>query len=503
MAVARQILSFLKRWPLHTLLVPVFFILSIYVQLAGLLYTEEVIQASLIVIIGTLSLFGILFLVYKDKRKAGFATTTIGILFLFFGDIKKILTSIPVLQYISSYRFMLPLSLLVIAFVLYKTKRTRSLATATLFLNILLLVYIAMDLSKWINLRSKENKGVSQPELRTVSIDPAAMPNIYYIVFDGYPSTQAQQEILGVSHNSMDSILSGRGFHLLKYPLSNYNYTSFSIASVFNMEYLDWVKKGTTAKAYHFSRSASDVSNSLLIDWLMQNGYSIYNLSVFDLPGRPSISRERFFFATTPAIIFHNTMWNRVKWDIIPVLFPSYTKKLVAIGRKEFKESIGQYKIFNRQVWDSLQQLPSSQRGIAPKFIYAHFEMPHSPYFYDSSGRPYPDEKVYSPNVSADKDMYRNYIGYVNNRISPLLDSIIHNGENNIIIFQSDHGSRDIIQKKQSDEFRNYSAFYFPDRDYHSLYDSMSNVNTFRIIFNKYFGQQLPLLGDSSIYVNY
>ena len=49
--------------------------------------------------------------------------------------------------------------------------------------------------------------------------------------------------------------------------------------------------------------------------------------------------------------------------------------------------------------------------------------------------------------------------------------------------------------------FSNLNAFYFPNKDYSRLYDSISPVNTFRVVLNTYFNAQLPLLKDSSIIV--
>jgi len=70
------------------------------------------------------------------------------------------------------------------------------------------------------------------------------------------------------------------------------------------------------------------------------------------------------------------------------------------------------------------------------------------------------------------------------------------------IILQSDHGPVSVDSSKTSYAFRNYTAFYFSDQDYHTLYKSISNVNTFRIIMNKYFNTHLQLLPDSSIYLH-
>ena len=44
------------------------------------------------------------------------------------------------------------------------------------------------------------------------------------------------------------------------------------------------------------------------------------------------------------------------------------------------------------------------------------------------------------------------------------------------------------------------SAYYFPDGSGASLYDSISPVNSFRVVFNHYFGVGYQLLEDLSYY---
>jgi hypothetical protein len=48
----------------------------------------------------------------------------------------------------------------------------------------------------------------------------------------------------------------------------------------------------------------------------------------------------------------------------------------------------------------------------------------------------------------------------------------------------------------------NLSAYLLPDVDA-PLYPTLTPVNTFRIIFNEYFGQSLELLDDVSLYSEY
>jgi hypothetical protein len=234
---------------------------------------------------------------------------------------------------------------------------------------------------------------------------------------------------------------------------------------------------------------------------LNEQDYSLYNLSVFDIGKTISVKREDFLSTTPSAIIFYNTFWNCIRRDILPEFFPVLRERLIRKQQLDNKEHLSKYKDYNRQVSDSLltiADLPAS----SPKFIYTHLEMPHFPYFYDSAGKAYPDEIVFGPAMIKDKERFKNYVAYSNAHISQLITRVLTqtNGQA-VIIILSDHGINDLPGSRKEDAFSNYSAFYFPDGNYHQLYTGMSNVNTFRVLFNKYFAQRLPLLSDSSIYI--
>jgi len=71
-----------------------------------------------------------------------------------------------------------------------------------------------------------------------------------------------------------------------------------------------------------------------------------------------------------------------------------------------------------------------------------------------------------------------------------------------IVIIEGDHGYREYLQRSKMPEiFRNLNAYWFPDKNYSTLYDGISPVNTFRVVFNQYFHKYFPLLPDSSVYI--
>lgn len=494
---------FLKKWPLHVLLLPFFFIAGTYNQYAGLLSADEVASTTLYIFVALLITFGGLFLLYKDKTKAGIITTIGGILYLFFGNIKETLGDIPVLEFISHYKTFLPLLFILSVFFLYRSYKAKPSFTLNLFLNLLLIIYSAIELIRFSQLSSSDRSAewitAKDNSSGTVVV---THPDIYYIVLDCYPNSSYQKDMLGVDSNQLDNYLSEKGFFLVKNSRSNYNYTPFSMAATFNMKYPAWLKDSDNIKPYHYNRAIEAIKSSVVFEKLVQENYQLNNLSGFDMPGNPSIRKGKFLTITSREIILYYSFYKCLKRDILPDLLPAVKSKMITQVLAERKEWHGDTKDYNKLVLDSLLKVPLLQGNKKPSFVYAHLIMPHFPYFYDSTGKAYPDELVFGRGWIANRERFSNYIGYTNKQAALLLDSILKktNGRD-IIIIQSDHGTPDLDPTRKQDAFRNYSAFYFPDRDYKQLYDSMSNVNTFRIIFNKYFDQQLPLLKDSSTFI--
>jgi hypothetical protein len=70
-----------------------------------------------------------------------------------------------------------------------------------------------------------------------------------------------------------------------------------------------------------------------------------------------------------------------------------------------------------------------------------------------------------------------------------------------VVLIEGDHGYRDADDDlhTRDRELMNLSTYYFSDKNYATLYDSISPVNSFRIVLNKYFQAGLPLLKDSTI----
>ncbi len=112
------------------------------------------------------------------------------------------------------------------------------------------------------------------------------------------------------------------------------------------------------------------------------------------------------------------------------------------------------------------------------KFIYSHFYTTHQPYVLE------PDGSLLWP-INEDNNGYIAAVQYTKKRILEVIDEIIADSKNPpVIIIQADHGKEG---ENEFDEFKILNAYYLPGIEKQIIYSTISPVNTFRIIFNKYF----------------
>ncbi|HET6823073.1 MAG TPA: hypothetical protein VFH34_10510, partial [Anaerolineales bacterium] len=67
-----------------------------------------------------------------------------------------------------------------------------------------------------------------------------------------------------------------------------------------------------------------------------------------------------------------------------------------------------------------------------------------------------------------------------------------------VILLMGDHGPPPGRFATQEDRLKILNAYYVDDAVKEKLYDSISPVNSFRLILNEYFGMNYPLLEDTS-----
>jgi hypothetical protein len=136
---------------------------------------------------------------------------------------------------------------------------------------------------------------------------------------------------------------------------------------------------------------------------------------------------------------------------------------------------------------------------------------------FDSEGRFVTAEQERRTEI---RDAYLAQIRFANRKILEMVDELrsVPPEQQPIIIIQSDEGPgparwdpdtpqhydwTKASQRTLDEKFRLLSAYHVPGLTDPGIYDTMSPVNAFRVLFNGYFGTDLPLLPDRSyVFVN-
>jgi hypothetical protein len=236
------------------------------------------------------------------------------------------------------------------------------------------------------------------------------------------------------------------------------------------------------------------IKENEVIKFLDHLGYDIVNYSVFDLAGNPAMVKQSFLPLKTK-LISDRTLFARMNKDIGWLLITKFPYN-------QFSHNDYLQHLNNNNRFLDLVKKSSSEKGPKPRFIYAHFYMPHPPFFFDKDGHRKDNKTVYDEYKIIPSASYLEYVQYVNSQVKDLVDTVMKNNPSATIIVMGDHGFRtSTADPHPLYHFQNMNAIYYPDRDYRMLYDSIVAVNQFRVVFNKMFHQSFPLLPDSTIFL--
>jgi hypothetical protein len=138
----------------------------------------------------------------------------------------------------------------------------------------------------------------------------------------------------------------------------------------------------------------------------------------------------------------------------------------------------------------ALERLKDMAKMPGKQFVYAHLFITHQPYVFN------PDGSFRWPPLE-DMNAYNDQVRFVNPRIIAILKEILANAPvPPVIVIQGDHS----FPINHQGRMKILNAYYLPENGDQKLYPQITPVNTFRLIFNTYFGLNYPLLEDHSYY---
>jgi len=511
-----------KNVSFHPFLFSIYPIIALYSRLPGALAPVTLLRPLAIAVVIPLLILSLGRLRRKDIQKIAATTSFAVIVFSTSGHTYRLISrqfwaSAPNTLHVGIVIF------LIIALILISTPRVWGMITSvispeklTKFLNIVSIVAVSFPMimiSKfWIENKGNQNESWSALIGKNDSkqqISYKNLPDIYYIVLDGYARADVLKSVYGYSNNKFTEYLEGKGFFLAKESRSNYIQTFLSLGSSLNYEYVNFIETKAGADSIYTYPFMNLIHNSRSRAFLEDLGYQIVALGsdfpfteiksadIFLSPFPSNISElERYYLSTTSfEILFEMDYFLKDSiTKAIPI--PSYTTR----------QNYIQYSL------DNLKKIPVLT---SPKFVFSHIIVPHPPFIFDKNGNRITPEGSFSPadgeayQGSSDEyqSLYVAQLEFVNREIESVIETILSNSpETPIIIIQGDHGPGSLFNRdwlEGSCLFERISilnAYLFPGGKGDILYDSVTPVNTFRLIFNGYFGTDFAILEDKSYF---
>jgi hypothetical protein len=465
----------------------------LYHNISQVRYTAGI--RPLIVSIAAASFLFLLFrLIYRDWHRAAFATALLTVLFFTYGHVFNLLQHKWDID-LPAWQGGLWLALAILALIWAGRPRMR-FQNAALALNIITLGLTLVATGEVIRESLPSEVHSNQPAdpqapLQTLHIPPGNKPpDIYYIITDSYARSDLLDEKVGYNNDWFISGLEKMGFYVAACSQSNYTRTDISLGSSLNLDYLQNLNDNFDPKNEDRTQLWSSILHST-VRFALENagyktvafasGFAFTEMTTADTylspsPVRSAMSEfETLLIRTTPL------------------------RHLEDLGLVDLGQIDGQrYRERTRLVFDSMDKLALMP---GPKFVFIHLIPPHPLFVFGPDGSPTnPSLFMDADGIYSQENYYRgirNQVEYISVQLEQAVTTLLSDSPAPpIIIIQGDHAP---WLQKGSDQFKILNAYYLPGHN-DRLYPAISPVNTFRLIFDTYFGADYLLLEDISFY---
>jgi hypothetical protein len=473
---------------------------GIYPALTLLAFNIEGMQASaalrslVLSLIGSAMLLLLCRLAVRDWHKAALTATLIITLFFSYGHVYNFLENVSLFGIqIGRHRFLAPawIGLCLIGF-WWITRKAPDLRATTRALNIIAGMLLVFPLGRigLFGMRSLESASASAAAKDNFALlqlpEGKTAPDIYYIILDGYSRDDILRKFYQLDNSDFLKDLEQMGFYVARCAQSNYAQTELSLAASLNSNYLEQLDKRYSSGNTSRVGLPDLIRHSATRQALEQIGYKIY---AFETGYEPTEIKDADQFLSPKAVQGINNFESLlIRTTAGRVLAEGVT----ALNLKPDWEARDQ--AHRRRILYTLEKLQDLPGEGGPKFVFAHIVSPHWPHVFGPNG-----EAVHEHQDSASG--YRNQTIFINKQILPVLAAIVSNSPTPpIILLQADHGS---VIESAVRRMSILNAYYLPNGGDQILYESISPVNSFRVIFDYYFGGKEKRLEDASYYSTY
>ncbi|MEA3349518.1 MAG: hypothetical protein U9Q82_02730 [Chloroflexota bacterium] len=327
-----------------------------------------------------------------------------------------------------------------------------------------------------------------------ISGSPEEIPDIYYIILDAHARSDVLLDSFEYDNSTFTSELEDIGFSVADCSQTNYWRTEYSLTSTLNLNYLqDFLEDPNTLPDWKYSvvRQTLETLGYTTIGFESRATHNI-DLGVDILLSRRSKSEiyediYPFTNLNEYEVMLINTTWLQ-SWLQLLANFERNLPDDVTLDAEN-----AAYLEHYRQtlyILDELQRVPYRK---SPKFVMAHLLVPHEPFIFNPEGK-YEHHHTDTEFVEG----YSNNAKFIDSQMPGVMKNIIERSQvPPIIIVQGDHGPNGAAPNILLPIL---NAYYLPGAEPGAVYEKITPVNSFRVIFNQYFGMDYEMLDDISYY---
>lgn len=342
--------------------------------------------------------------------------------------------------------------------------------------------------------RARSSDDEMRARLDVESLNGKELPDIYYIILDGYARADVLERVFGFDNTEFLNALKDRGVFVAEESASNYMMTYVSLASSLNMRYVqpdveDLPERSKDRAALHAILWDNNVSRIL-----HDAGYEVTHFKT-NFTGTERSDNADVMLPET-ATEFQMIL------GATTLLKPALSLGLVPY----YSGPTGGY--LYHYIFDAIEEM---QRGERPRFVFAHLICPHPPALVNRNGGVVRRAEVAgfeagNTRLWKDHDGYLQQIEFCNSRILQIIDQHLSKSDTPpIIIIQADHGSCSLLDEsidpQQQTDFIDervaiLNAMLVPDEIRKHLYPGITPVNTFRILLRELLDLDVEPLDD-------
>ncbi|MSR05474.1 MAG: hypothetical protein EXR93_00170 [Gemmatimonadetes bacterium] len=313
--------------------------------------------------------------------------------------------------------------------------------------------------------------------------------SVYYIILDDYGSERGLRRGYGIDNSAFTDSLRKQGFRINPDTKSNYPITLLSLSSSLNMRYIapEASRAGGVVDPYELIRT------NMVMNFFRSRGYRVVHYSSGNGPTMRSPLADVNVMCQ-PLGELATSLMKQTVFNILQLSFASREARVRCIFRE-----------LRRSASDTL-----------PTFYFAHILVPHPPYLFnaDCTRAPTPSPP---PTIVAEWRDGRSYgaqLKCVNRLALEVVDAVRKRNPEPVIVLQGDHGPAALMAapvlggRAPTDDalavrLGILNAVSLPGTPVSATSWGTTPVNTFRLIFNRYFGANLRPLRDTSFFVWY